>query len=105
MQVSVEATNGLERRMTVSLPAADIDVQIVERLKKAQKTVAINGFRKGKVPMSVLQQRFGPGVRQEVLGEVVNKSYGEALTKEEIRPAGQPTIEPLENKQEGDDFS
>jgi len=105
MQVSVEATNGLERRMTVSLPTADIDVQIVERLKKAQKTVAINGFRKGKVPMSVLQQRFGPSVRQEVLGEIVNKSYGEALAKEEIRPAGQPTIEPLEEEQEGEDFS
>lgn len=105
MQVSVEATNGLERRMTVSLPTADIDVQVVERLKKAQKTVVINGFRKGKVPMSVLQQRFGAGVRQEVLGEVVNKSYGEALEKEEIRPAGQPTIEPLEDVQEGQDFS
>lgn len=105
MQVSVEATNGLERRMTVSLPAADIDVQVVERLKKAQKTVAINGFRKGKVPMNVLQQRFGPSVRQEVLGEVVNKSYGEALAKEEIRPAGQPTIEPLDDQQDGEEFS
>ena len=105
MHVSVEATNGLERRMTVSLPAADIEVQVVERLKKAQKTVVINGFRKGKVPLSVLQQRFGPSVRQEVLGELVNKSYGEALEKEEIRPAGQPTIEPLDEEQNGDKFS
>ena len=105
MHVSVEATNGLERRMTVSLPAADIDAQVAERLKKAQKTVVINGFRKGKVPLSVLQQRFGPSVRQEVLGEFVNKSYGEALEKEEIRPAGQPTIEPLDEEQNGDEFS
>ena len=105
MHVSVEATNGLERRMTVSLPAADIEVQVVERLKKAQKTVVINGFRKGKVPLSVLQQRFGPSVRQEVLGELVNKSYGEALEKEDIRPAGQPTIEPLDEEQNGDKFS
>lgn len=105
MQVSVEATNGLERRMTVSLPNEDINVQIVGRLKKAQKTASINGFRKGKVPMSVLQQRFGEGVRQEVLSELINKSYGEALTKEEIRPAGQPTIEPLDEAAEGESFS
>ena len=105
MHVSVEATNGLERRMTVSLPAADIDAQVAERLKKAQKTVVINGFRKGKVPLSVLQQRFGSSVRQEVLGELVNKSYGEALEKEEIRPAGQPTIEPLDEEQNADEFS
>lgn len=96
MQVSVEATSGLERRMTVSLPAADINQQVSERLKKAQKTVMIKGFRKGKVPMSVLEQRFGAGVRQEVLGDLVNKSYGEALAEKEIRPAGQPTIEELE---------
>ena len=105
MQVSVESTDGLERRMTVSLPAADIDVQIVERLKKAQKTVAINGFRKGKVPMNVLRQRFGASVRQEVLGELVNKSYAEALVKEDIRPLGQPRIEPFEDGQRGDEFS
>jgi len=105
MQVSVEATNGLERRMTVNLPAADIDSEIDNRLKKARSTVVINGFRKGKVPMSVLQQRFGAGVRQEVLGELINKSYGDALDQENIRPAGQPTIEPAEEAKEGADFS
>ncbi|MFX4228409.1 MAG: trigger factor [Porticoccaceae bacterium] len=106
MQVSVEATTGLERRMTVSLPAADINQQVSERLKKAQKTVMIKGFRKGKVPMSVLEQRFGAGVRQEVLGELVNKSYGEALAEKEIRPAGQPTIEELEEPAKGaEEFS
>lgn len=106
MQVSVEATTGLERRMTVSLPAADINQQVSERLKKAQKTVMIKGFRKGKVPMSVLEQRFGAGVRQEVLGELVNKSYGEALAEKEIRPAGQPTIEELEEPaKDAEEFS
>ncbi len=106
MQVSVEATTGLERRMTVSLPTADINQQVSERLKKAQKTVVIKGFRKGKVPMNVLEQRFGAGVRQEVLGELVNKSYGEALAQEEIRPAGQPTIENLEEPaKDAEEFS
>lgn len=106
MQVSVEATSGLERRMTVSLPTADINQQVSERLKKAQKTVMIKGFRKGKVPMSVLEQRFGAGVRQEVLSELVNKSYGEALAEKEIRPAGQPTIEELEEPaRDAEEFS
>jgi len=106
MQVSVEATTGLERRMTVSLPAADLNQQVSERLKKAQKTVSIKGFRKGKVPMSVLEQRFGAGVRQEVLGELVNKSYGEALAEKEIRPAGQPIIEEMdEPAKDADEFS
>lgn len=105
MQVSVEATNGLERRMTVNLPAADINSEISQRLNKARNTVAINGFRKGKVPMSVLQQRFGAGVRQEVLGELINKSYGEALDQEKVRPAGQPAIEPVEGQDESNGFS
>ena len=105
MQVSVETTKGLERRMTVSLPTKDIDTKITERLNKARNTVSVNGFRKGKVPMSVLQQRFGPGVRQEVLSEMINKSYGEALQEQDIRPAGQPTIEPLDDEQAGDELS
>ncbi len=107
MHVSVEATTGLERRLTVSLPTSEIDVQVAERLQKARKTVVMNGFRKGKVPMSILQQRIGEGVRQEVLGELINRSYGEALIQEDIRPAGQPTIEPIDTGSgpEDDSFS
>lgn len=96
MQVSVETTTGLERRMTVGVPAAEVDNAVTARLQEAAKTVRINGFRKGKVPMKVVKQRFGAGVRQEVVGEVINRSFFEAVNKESVRPAGQPSIEPKE---------
>lgn len=94
MQVSVETTSGLERRLTVGIPAEQVDQEVNKRLQEAAKTVRINGFRQGKVPMSVIKKRFGAGVRQEVLGDAVNRSYFEAVTQEKLRPAGQPSIEP-----------
>ncbi len=94
MQVSVEATSGLERRLTVGIPAVQVDGEVNKRLQQAAKTVRINGFRQGKVPMSVVQKRFGEGVRQEVLGDVINRSYFDAINQEKLRPAGQPNIEP-----------
>ncbi len=84
MQVSIEATSGLERKLTVGVPA------------EAAKTVRINGFRKGKVPMRVVKQQYGKGVRQEVLGDTINRTFYEALQKEAIQPAGQPAIEPTQ---------
>ena len=94
MQVSIETTSGLERRLTVGVPAARIDGAVDERLKKAAKAVRRPGFRPGKVPMKVMRQRFGAGVRQEVLGEVMSQSFQEAVIQEKLRPAGQPSIEP-----------
>ncbi|TDG14025.1 trigger factor [Seongchinamella unica] len=94
MQVSIETTSGLERRLTVGVPAARIDGAVDERLKKAAKDVRMPGFRPGKVPMKVMRQRFGAGVRQEVLGEVMSQSFQEAVVQEQLRPAGQPSIEP-----------
>ncbi|MCR9104702.1 MAG: trigger factor [Gammaproteobacteria bacterium] len=94
MQVSIETTSGLERRLTVGVPAERVDVEVDSRLKKAARNVRIPGFRPGKVPMKVMHQRFGPGVRQEVLGEVLSQSFQEAVIQENLRPAGQPSIEP-----------
>ncbi|WP_096085841.1 trigger factor [Agaribacterium haliotis] len=94
MQVSVETTTGLERRLTVGIPAETIDSEVQKRLQQATKTVRINGFRKGKVPLKVVKQRYGEGVRQEVVGDAINKSFYEAVTQEKLRPAGQPNIEP-----------
>lgn len=94
MQVSIETTSGLERRLTVGVPAARIEGEVDERLKKASKNVRLPGFRPGKVPMKVMRQRFGAGVRQEVLGEVMSQSFQEAVVQEKLRPAGQPSIEP-----------
>ncbi|WP_444904397.1 trigger factor [Microbulbifer sp. CnH-101-E] len=93
MQVSIETTSGLERRLTVNLPAEVVDKEVDKRLQQAAKTVRINGFRKGKVPMKVVRQRFGAGVRQEVLGEVMSRSFYDAVQQEEVKPAGQPSIE------------
>jgi len=93
MQVSLETTSGLERRLTIGVPAEQIDTEVENRLKQAARTVAIKGFRKGKVPMSVVQQRFGAGVRQEVVGDVINRSFYAAVQKENVKPAGQPSIE------------
>ncbi len=94
MQVSIETTSGLERRLTVGIPAARVDSEVDDRLKKAAKNVRLPGFRPGKVPMKVMRQRFGDGVRQEVLGEVMSQSFQEAVVQEKLRPAGQPSIEP-----------
>lgn len=94
MQVSIETTSGLERRLTVGVPADRVDQQVDARLLKAAKDVRLPGFRPGKVPMKVMRQRFGAGVRQEVLGEVMSQSFQEAVMQENLRPAGQPQIEP-----------
>jgi len=94
MQVSIETTSGLERRLTVGVPSERVDVEVDSRLQKAAKNVRLPGFRPGKVPMKVMRQRFGAGVRQEVLGEVMSQSFQEAVAQEKLRPAGQPSIEP-----------
>ena len=94
MQVSIETTSSLERRLTVGVPAERVDSEVDTRLKKAAKNVRLPGFRPGKVPMKVMKQRFGEGVRQGVLGEVLSQSFQEAVVQENLRPAGQPSIEP-----------
>jgi trigger factor len=93
MRVSVETTSGLERKLTVGVPADEVDTAVDKKLAEASKNVRLPGFRPGKVPMSVMKQRFGPGVRQEVLGDVINQSFQEAVIGENLRPAGQPSIE------------
>lgn len=93
MQVSIETTQGLERKMTVAVPQQEVDSAVTARLQEASHKVQLNGFRKGKVPLKVIKNRFGPGVRQEVIGEIMNKSYFDALTQESVKPAGQPSIE------------
>ena len=94
MQVSVEITSGLGRRLTIGGPAERVEAEVNARLEKASRTIRLKGFREGRVPMKVVRQRFGAGVRQEVLGEVMSQSFYEAVRQEDLRPAGQPTIEP-----------
>lgn len=103
MQVSIETVSGLERRLTIGVPAEKVDSEVSVRLKKAARTVRIDGFRAGKVPVKVVKQRYGAGIRQEVLGEIMSQSFYEAIEQEKIKPAGQPSIEPKEMG-EGTDF-
>ena len=102
MQVSVETTQGLERRMTVALPSEDIDSAVLERLQSLSKTTRMNGFRPGKVPFNVVKKRYEPQVRGEVLGSMINRSYFDAVQQENLRPAGQPDIVPAPSS-EGDE--
>jgi len=94
MQVSIETTSGLERQLTIGVPAEQVETEVEKRLKEAAQNVRINGFRKGKVPLSIIKQRYGAGIRQEVVGDVISRSFYEAVQKEKVRPAGQPSIQP-----------
>jgi trigger factor len=103
MQVSVETTQGLERKMTIAVPSDKVDSAVNARLQEAARTVRMNGFRKGKVPLKVVKNRFGQGVRQEVVGELMSQSFYEAINEKSLKPAGQPRIEPT-NMDEGKDL-
>ena len=103
MQVSIESSTGLERQLKIGVPADKIDQEVTDRLQKATKTASIKGFRKGKVPLRVVKQHYGKGVRQEVIGEIVNSSFYEAIQKEELRPVGQPRIDDIKDA-EGQDL-
>ena len=103
MQVSIESSTGLERQLKIGVPADRIEKEVTERLQKATKTVRIAGFRKGKVPLKVVKQQYGKGVRQEVVGEVVNSSFYEAIKQEDLNPVGQPRIDDVTDA-EGQDL-
>jgi trigger factor len=92
MQVSVETTQGLERKLTISVPAESVDVEVKNRLRHISKTQRINGFRPGKVPASVIQKRYGQSVRQEVAGELMQRNFVDAIVAEKMNPAGRPNF-------------
>ena len=94
MQASLESLSGLERRLNVSLPLAEIDTEVAARLRKIARSAKISGFRPGKVPLKIVEQQYGPQVRQEVLGDLVKKSFGDAVREQNLRVAGLPNIEP-----------
>jgi len=95
MQVSIESTGALERRMEVSVPRERVERAIDERLKRVSRTAKLKGFRPGKVPLKVIRQQYGAQVRQEVLTDLVQSSFAEAVTQQKLSPAAGPRIEPL----------
>ncbi|MDE0954843.1 MAG: trigger factor [Pseudomonadales bacterium] len=102
MQVSVEATTSIERRLTVTVPAEQVDSAVDKKVNETAKTIRIDGFRPGKVPAKVVKKRYGASIRQDVLGDVIQSSYFEALQQENLKPAGMPNIEPKEDAGEGE---
>lgn len=94
MQVSVENTSALERRMTIAVPAERVENEVNKRLQQTAKRAKVAGFRPGKVPMSVIRQRFEADARQEAFGDLVQASFYEAIVEQKLNPAGAPAVEP-----------
>ena len=98
MAANVENLGTLERRVSMSVPVRDIEKQVDERLKQLARNVKMPGFRPGKVPMKIVAQTYGPQVRNEVLGDAVQKSFSDAVKEANLRVAGYPKIERKEEK-------
>lgn len=103
MQFSVETTQGLERRINITVPADVIEQAVREELKRVAKNARVDGFRKGKVPASIIEKRFGASVRQDVLSDLMQRNFFDAVIKENINIAGRPTFTP-EQIEAGQDF-
>lgn len=94
MQVSVENTSALERRMTIGVPAERIETEVNKRLQQTARRAKVPGFRPGKVPMSVIRQRYEASARQEALGDLIQETFYEAVVEQKLNPAGAPAVEP-----------
>src|ERR1700691_1930834 len=94
MQVSVESVGKLERRMQVQVPAEQVSKEIDSRLKELSRTARLKGFRPGKAPLTVIRRQFGQQVHREVIGELMQSSFSEAVSQKQLAPAGSPRIEP-----------
>lgn len=103
MRISVETTGGLERKLNVAVPAESFESQVQERLKDTAKQVRLPGFRPGRVPMKEVRRRFGTQVRADVAGEVIDRSFSDAVVQEELSPVGQPRVD-IVNFAPGADF-
>lgn len=93
MQANLEKLDQLGRRLNIAVPMAEIDSEVDNRLKRLSRTVKMHGFRPGKVPLKVVAQQYGGQVRQEVLGDALQKSFGEAVRQQNLKVAGYPKFE------------
>ncbi len=96
MQANLETLSGLERKLSVAVPLAEIETEVQSRLKHIGRTAKMPGFRPGKVPPKVVQQQYGAQVRQEVLGATIEKSFGDAVRQQNLRVAGYPKFDPAQ---------
>lgn len=104
MQANLETLSGLERRLSVAVPLAEIETEVQSRLKHIGRTAKMPGFRPGKVPFKVVQQQYGAQVRQEVLGATIEKSFGDAVRQQNLRVAGYPKFDPAQPAEGASDF-
>lgn len=95
MQVQLTATGGLERRLEVAVPAADVANEVEQRLKSISRTARLKGFRPGKAPITVVRKQFGEQVHTEVVSDLIRTSFAQALSQEKLTPAAGPRIEPI----------
>ncbi|MCP5264557.1 MAG: trigger factor [Burkholderiaceae bacterium] len=102
MTVEMENLEGLERRLPLSIPVADVNKEVEARLRKLARTVKMPGFRPGKVPLKLVQQSYGSQVNAEVIGDAVGKAFNDAVNAGSVRVAGQPRIEPRDGAAEGE---
>ena len=93
MQVSVEAGEGLERKLTVQVPAETVEMEVNNRLNSLKSTVRLDGFRPGKIPLNVIKKKYSGAVLQEVAGELMQRSFRDAITQENLTPVGDPVID------------
>lgn len=96
MQVSVEKTSELSRTMTVCIPEAVVQKKMADRLKSLAREIKIDGFRPGKVPQEVVKKMYGERVRGEIAGDLIKDTYYDALEGQDLKPAGHPHIQPLD---------
>ncbi|ARO86309.1 trigger factor [Nitrosospira lacus] len=104
MQSNVEDLGALERRLNVSIPQEKIETEIESRLKRLARTAKIHGFRPGKVPLKIVMQQYGPQVRQEVMGDVLQRNFSEAVREQKLRVAGYPHFEPKQGAENAAQF-
>ena len=102
MQVSLENVGGLERRLTVRFPSTELDGRVRERMLDLGRNAHLKGFRPGKVPAKVIEQRFGAQVRGEALGEIVSRTLQQALGEQQLRPVAAPAIDTTGRSENGE---
>jgi len=102
MQVSIKNTSSLGRTVSVAVPKSEVDANLAEKMNKLSRTMRLDGFRAGKIPLNYIKKRFGSEVRQEVVSSLVESSLKEALEKHELNPAGQPVVDKLDNDDDSD---
>jgi trigger factor len=95
MEVSLSETGGLSRRLEVAVPATEVASEVAQRLKRLSRTARLKGFRPGKAPMAVITKQFGEQVRAEVVSDLMRSSFAQAVSEQQLRPAGGPRIEPI----------